>query len=592
MRVKGIIIIYAVLALGFSLAESAFGQDDSLYIAAYNRINYGIFFNKINDGRMLITRQKSKPHIDKTRDSIAVITLLEIGQFRNAVGEVLQITDDTLSIVGAVLLNSIISRQFETKINGITREFGQRLDEASQASSPVIAQISFRNKDNSKIHLLIDQDTQKSAKSPPQIENSIETKYPAYNYLLGLPFFGIGFYPRKDKFYYLNESENCLTIKSIHVAFENGQINDLKIMGTLSKDTKEVYFENKYPISVYTRTAIERLNTRGFYILECIGSTERYYIDLADAINYDRNLAQISGNYSPDNQIIEISQGSKAPVKLTKKAFYKNFDLRIFTDITGIKEDNPNGLLQTEGQYFMPFNTMATELRILPISFTFFGGFSPYVSWSKIENKNKVLQPERLQDEKSGITYSKNIVPMDVIKYSYLNMGAKLNYLTLYWSTVAKLKIDIGAGFFRTQLDSSRFGVFAVSDSNGTRESYYINGSLSKTKHFEKMNLLTWYWTAAAKFIFVEGDNLDFDLSYEIMYMRSLNTRIAFSERLRPIHRFQMNLNIHPNPSKPEKSIFLRTSLYATSNDNHLEMQIGYAAPISSFFGDKSVEKK
>jgi len=182
---------------------------------------------------------------------------------------------------------------------------------------------------------------------------------------------------RISKDHYLLDS---LTIESVEIDFEDGAITELKARANVSD--KIIGFERWKRISVRAPREIAALNTVGKHYLEKKIGKFKLYLDIAQVISFDRKLLSGSGTYIPENKKVELTTQS-AKINLFKERFYDNFDIRFYTDLTGLGRDNPNGLVQIEGSYNIIFHNLEfLTTRIFPLN-----TLKPFATFSKIENK-------------------------------------------------------------------------------------------------------------------------------------------------------------------------------------------------------------
>ena len=446
--------------------------------------------------------------------------------------------------------------------------------------------------------------------------------------------------------------DHKLSVDSVEIAFENGSMKDILVKGRLTQTKGEPYrFENINPIPVRSPNDIEKLRRIGLeqnFLVTRVGENKKYYIDLAQLLLYDRNVIGGSGDYVPRNGVVKLRGDVLTPYPLVKKSFLRNFDVRIYTDLTGLKENKPNGLVQIEASYLAITNTryvrneLITPLNRLirfptkiplisklynwfyePIiangpwilfgrmpqfvrnKFVWRNQLQPFVTFSKIEEESSVLPVQTFQP--NSILESFNYVStFDLYQFSNLRLGLRANILSLI-SQATKARLDVVGGLYRTKVDS----VIALPDTaRGETELSFIANP---------RNVHSWYLLPELSVQVIADGRLDFDFKYGAIFSkligddednRSLTpalkqtnkglidsdvpaeaketTDFGFWDWGNVIHKFQISLNVHPTQQSRNQSIFFRGTLFVNSPRNNLSLQIGYTTPITKLFSPGS----
>ncbi len=380
------------------------------------------------------------------------------------------------------------------------------------------------------------------------------------------------------------------------VAFEDGILKDIlisakRLVNRTSDSSETFFFRNVKPATMSSPTDIADLNTLGQNILEAqYSDSATYQLDFASVLSFERRVPFSSGTYRPEDQVVRLNRDS-VEVTLYKPSIERSFDIRIYTDLTGIQEKNPNGLVQLEGKYQIIARTKYA-FNIWELWGTFFPSVSPFLTFSKIEDKTSTLPLNLYVDQTNKRNSFNYASTFDLFRYSHLHLGIDVGLVSAT-SQSLKLRLDLVAGIFRTAVDSS----FAVTpnDSLVIRE--------------DKRNILSSYIMPDLKMQFINSDRIDFEAGMGVMFSGLIDrtikqTEVAVPEskvsstlplgidpryfvRQNAIWKFQGNINIHPDPSDRSTAIFLRSILYLNSPQNNLLMQIGYATPIAKIFSSK-----
>ena len=552
------------------LAHDALSQEGKLYVTAYDTVNFSMRFTRVNAEEFIIAKAESPA------PRRAQITKLEIKQFRNAIQKIFGIQHDTLTTVSYDLLNQI-------NLDMARSEIAQRFEDERLRENVAIGLLSFRSqqrkapllikprkeeikppeKDSLAATTKVAEAVQSIRKEKWQAARSAKENVPAP--LSELDSFRI--VQAGGNFYRIETAQNSFMVNSIEIAFEDGTMKDILIKGKLLYENIDIFFQNAYSISISTPRHIARLNTRGNNLLHFQGDKFEYYVDLADVIKYDRIVAMGSGHYVPQNGIIKLDSAAQKPMTLVKNPFFDNFDVRLYTDVTGLQKENPNGLIQTEGRYNIllntkPLNPYSRGLRNILL----FNKIAPFVTFSKIENKLNDLPLDTIVVNAAVLNQT---TAVDFLRFANFNIGIDLNILSWVGSHT-KFKLNGMIGLYRTSVDSASRAVPG-------------RGQITSAT-FEPRSVLAWHWTPALSVQMIDGDKLDFDLSAGLTFLRLFDSNITLRDD-RTVKRYQMNLNIHPNPNQQDKSIFFRSTFYYTNKTNHnLSLQLGYATPISKLF--------
>ncbi len=546
MKRKSFTLLNLIITFMASMTIEASSQQGKLYISVYGDSNYAILFS-LNNGNGFIIANTDSEH-----SKSASITKLEIKQFKNAIRKVLEIRSDTLINISYDLLNQI-------NLDLAKNEIAKRFEEQQLKENVPIGLLSFRNKDRI-VPLLI---------TPRRDEwRASKASIPAVTLAPGSKdTFKIALTGKYGKFSRLDTTLYRFAVSSVEIAIEDGAMKDILIKGKLLPEQIDIFFQNTYAISISTPRHITNVNTRGNNLFRYHGDGREFYIDFADVIKYDRIVAMGSGHYVPRNGVIKLSNTAQEPITLVKNPFFDNFDVRIYTDVTGLQKENPNGLIQTEGQYNILLNTkpLGPYSRFFR-NISVFNKISPIVKFSKIENKLNDLPLETVARDSLSFNRANSV---DLLRYANLNIGIDINVVSWIGSHT-KFRLNGLMGLYRTSVDSSSLSVLD-------------NGRIIIRK-FEPRNVLSWYAMPLLSAQMIDGDKLDFDVSIGAIFLRLFDENISLGGR-NAVQRYQMNLNIHPNTEQQDKSIFFRTTFFYTGKShNNLSLQLGYSTPISKLF--------
>ncbi|MES2622067.1 MAG: hypothetical protein V4615_14550 [Bacteroidota bacterium] len=173
------------------------------------------------------------------------------------------------------------------------------------------------------------------------------------------------------------------------VVFQDGCLENIQVEAIQNGTGQAYLFQNAYGIPLQSQMDIRNLQYIRLY--EKSGSS---YILLKDAFSYVKNPEQYRRDYSPSDTVIELNfDSNKIRHSVYKEAGMRFFDVRLYTDLAGIGEDNPNGLIQFE--ISRRFNLVSRRWQWGGLgkgwNFGFFSFITPGVVVSKIENKERYL---------------------------------------------------------------------------------------------------------------------------------------------------------------------------------------------------------
>ncbi|MBN9382020.1 MAG: hypothetical protein J0H74_14730 [Chitinophagaceae bacterium] len=262
-----------------------------------------------------------------------------------------------------------------------------------------------------------------------------------------------------------NQGYRWFTVHSIQIQFQDGFIENIKVLGKMDGDTRLLKFENSYPIAFSTRRDFRKLYSKDIYerTIYATPSVKRTHnirecsMNLGDLLFYDQQLALNSKDYSPANQVCDtLLTDTVTSINLLKEQTSKILELKVFSDLKGIDNDNPNGLVQLELSKKLNFwNNRSEWLRLFNIGF--FNYLTPYFTMNKIENNNKRLtvsyQGSQQRDTLKPNTFASTV---NLYQYQSFGIGANLTCVTIDipgWKST--LNLNMGGFFGRTLLQDT-----------------------------------------------------------------------------------------------------------------------------------------
>jgi uncharacterized protein YjiK len=326
------------------------------------------------------------------------------------------------------------------------------------------------------------------------------------------------------------------------------------------------------------------------------------YVNLSDIIGYNPNMDSTGDVIMHVKNInATFSRASPRKLLLYDKDFNSFAQLNIYTDLIGLFEDKPNGLMQTEGKFETGIFTQPlfngtyysrVKWRVLPSA-------SITVSMTKIEDKDKylivpkdsvrTLKPASLDYDTFALR-QKNLNTLKLLQFGSLDITTRFDLVDVQ-SDYGHYKLYVGVGLIRTPVNDTTIGYNAagaeiVSENKATANSL-------KTLAGIKLKLKS-------------TSNLGLEIGFELIKLRFNNTEILQTynrynrdsktstlRQIRPGNVFSCHI-LAPNLSiyyfldrEQQKRMFLRAQYFTHREsriDDYMTMQFGYSTDLSGFF--------
>jgi hypothetical protein len=373
-------------------------------------------------------------------------------------------------------------------------------------------------------------------------------------------------------------------VSDISVQFERGFLEKVNIV--LNNDKHQaLLFENYYAIGFTSPFNFRNLNqTRLFLRIDRNAERANNYIYLGDVIsNYFNELDNYTRDYSPADTTVKHIDPRKTPlVNLHRSRRVDLLDAKIYTDLLGLADKNPNGILQTE----ITKRANIFTYRFLSKFKTNYG-FLNYIDFegsiSKFEQKQRYLM---LRNENmfvnNQITSPSYATMIDFMRYQTMGVGATANICVF----------DVPEGKYTFTLDlGARYNRIPVADS--LRK--FVNGNYSSTVNTDlpAAGMITWF--PKLKFeLFAErryGFHLAWTRNYsnlftnnQYKYIKSYEKSDLSSLSIDPVskvtHTIEFYARFEPNPSDASSKLFFRTRFNFQKGDVNTfftQIQVGYA---------------
>lgn len=356
-----------------------------------------------------------------------------------------------------------------------------------------------------------------------------------------------------------------IPVKS-QLEFTDGYIRNVSITGKLVREDQpddplyqELVFKNDIPIGFSSLKDFNRLHNSELKAFRKHEKTN-VVLPLSDFLCYHPNLRINTRDYCPSNGTINIQNPIKE-VKLYKEEASNILNAKVFTDVLGLQEDNPNGIIQTEVEKRITLWTKRKKF-LWGTNFGFFQYGKPYVILSKLEKQNRYLELKGKQNKDSL-----KVNTLDLMKHEAFRVGTDVNLMT-FDGPSAKSTIcwDMGVAFSKV----------IVSDTTT------IETAESNKTHINNLNL----YTKASIRLFPD-ERYGINFSYQLNYYSQLNHEV----KLMPIKDDSNNKNWLQNM---EMMAFLKTgdtgklffryrlnSSLTNWDHNFAQVQLGYSFDIT-----------
>jgi hypothetical protein len=350
------------------------------------------------------------------------------------------------------------------------------------------------------------------------------------------------------------------------IEFTQGYIRNISITGKLIRDDnptiplyKELVFKNEIPIgfsSLKDFNSFHRDTLKAFNKYKAV----KIEIPLSSFLCYHPNLRINTRDYCPTDGVIYIQHPTKE-VKLHKEETSNILNAKIFTDVLGLQEDNPNGIIQTEIEKRITLWTKRKKFT-KGSNYGLIQYAKPYAILSKIEKQNRYLE---LEDLKENAPLKVN--SLELLKHEAFRVGTDINALT-FDGPSAKSTIcwDMGVAF--SKVIASDTTTIETAESNKT--------------HINNLNL----YTKASIRLFPD-ERYGINFSYQLNYYNPLNNKVElmhFKENKGNKNLLQNMEMIAFLKMGDDGKLFFRYRLNSSLTNwdyNFAQVQLGYSFDIT-----------
>lgn len=391
-----------------------------------------------------------------------------------------------------------------------------------------------------------------------------------------------------------NKSAQKWKIQKVQIEIKEGFIENIKAYILIGKKT--FYFSNNYAIGFSSITNYDNFNGVKLYELysDPYSNPKRdnltyYYIKLNSLIDYDYILEVDRRDYSPKNIKVVLNGGEA--MTLHKETTKRLFEAKIFTDFIGLKEDKPNGLVQTEVSKRININTVQHQTsKSLYWLFKSIGALqyiAPSITISKLEQHNRQLPLGDIDSVRSNPgqtdttlfkrSLHRYITALDLYQYQSFSTGLDCN-IFFFSNRNLKFNFYVNAGV--------KLGITPVSDSLTKLNDQNI---ITKTGFVNNYSINTLQFYPEIIMTFLPEERFNFSISNKFIYIKPYNNNIQlvsyaskdnsilFAKKGSWINVFEMLMALQVNP---DSKLFGRVRFNSDLNNfniNFAQIQVGYS---------------
>src|SRR6185436_13175299 len=213
-----------------------------------------------------------------------------------------------------------------------------------------------------------------------------------------------------------------LDIEDIQVEIRDGAIETIYIVGKDSATKKTLFFRNYYPISFSGLNDYE--NPTRYLVWENRRGGPTFFL-CSDLLKYVPEIYPESKDYSPENKAYRFEPGKTYP--LLKEETSRILKAKVFTDLVGLSQNEPNGLVQTEVARKINLSTIKYQ-TVRDLYFGILSFVEPFISLTKIEQNNKSIPVKnKFVIENNQLKNIRYLSTLELQQYQNLIFGASLN---------------------------------------------------------------------------------------------------------------------------------------------------------------------
>ncbi len=296
------------------------------------------------------------------------------------------------------------------------------------------------------------------------------------------------------------DAELFFSPTSTQIEFSNGYIQNIAIKGNIG--TNELVFENQLPIGFSSARDYKNLYKQ--YLQANYKSNGKLYtlnVPLINFLHYEKNLRINTRDYCPENGVISIEMPTES-IKLYKEPTSKILEAKVFTDLNGLQEGEPNGIIQTEVEKRINLITRRHKF-ILETNFGWLQYVTPFAVLNKLEDKDRFLELKSADPTSLSTNF------LELLQYETFRTGVDANAF-LFDTPFGKSNICIDGGI--------AFGKVTGTDTTTVA-----------TAQTNKYSINTLHLYGKVKFNVIPDERYGITFSYKMGHYDALNSEINYT---------------------------------------------------------------
>ncbi|HMI62242.1 MAG TPA: hypothetical protein VK518_15085, partial [Puia sp.] len=279
-----------------------------------------------------------------------------------------------------------------------------------------------------------------------------------------------------------------------------------------------------------------------------------------------------------------IFDGQKPEIGKARETDINNvIKLNIFTDLVGVQEDQPNGLIQAEGTFTTRLFGWNSLKRYSQNRTYFLDHLEANLRFSKIDNKLRYLNASII----GGGNKVAFVPSFQLLQYDNLESGVKVSVIKIE-SYKREFNVYAGAGIVRT----------------GIRDTIYEVNGTDTTKIPRTFNMLTFKKFLQASLRIKATSSAGVDVAASLIWLKLLDKDIKqsggnYSRDGNVYQEFKAHENIIINPQfqayylpnrDESQRLYLRAAFFhdlAVRGNSWLNIQVGFSSDINKFLNFK-----
>jgi len=354
---------------------------------------------------------------------------------------------------------------------------------------------------------------------------------------------------------------------------------------------KRLKFVNQFPYGFSSTKDFDDFKEYKLYVYN--GKHKQFEMRLGDLFpNYIQTLQNDRLDFSPKNQVVNlpVDSDTEGSVELKKDKSSKLFSLSAYSDFNGLKETDPNGVIQFEINKLIPLYTKRRTSFVAERSITrgynygYLNYIRPQFRWSRLSDNNdeKNLTLSYLSVFNGVATDSlRYVTQLDLLRYENISIGADLNILSFDFPS-SKIRVEINA--------SGRYARTRVLDTKGRPVNGQNSNNETVSNIVQTYNLNTWRFYP--EFILRLRPEERYGANLALRPIRfntvtdgfsNISSEEVFTTNLSDdkqwLHQVEINAHFSPSGRKDDR-FFFRYRYTNTSSweyNGFSEIQVGYS---------------